>query len=101
MKLTIETTVTQKKILDIQIPCFVRTKNQKEYYAVLDEKTMVKLLVLDTYINITNTEFGTYEKNQFAEAWGSELWTSCTEMEFLEKYDSVIESISLHPKLAV
>lgn len=101
MILTIETTVQQEKKIDLQVPLFRRTVSERKYIALLDEKTFVAIFDSPGLRTITNSEVSGHEKREIAESLESTDWTSCTETEFLEKYDSVIESISLHPKLAV
>lgn len=91
--------VSQLKEIDIPIPYYARRHDEREYIGLLDEKTLVTIYKGFSHTSVSNTEIDTMEKSKILEAW--EKWVSCTETEFLEKYDTVIESISLHPKLAV
>lgn len=93
----IETTVTKTQQVEIPVPSFYRTKDEKNYIGILDDTTIVSLYVSDE-LKIVKNCTPMYE-GAIKEAY--EKWHSCTETEFLEKYDAVIESISLHPKLAV
>lgn len=97
--LTAETTRSEKRTVEIPIPFFSRTKDETNYLALLDSETVVRVYVNKNCSIVTNAKVDVYEMSKIVEAW--ETWHSCTETEFLEKYDAVIESISLHPKLAV
>lgn len=96
--LTVETTRSEKRTIELPIPFFARSKNENDWIAVLDEKTVVNIYK-GANLTIIKNSTPNYESNMLAEAY--ETWHSCTETEFLEKYDDVISSISLHPKLAV
>lgn len=101
MKVLIKTTVEKQVETEIPVPFFARKKDERKYIAVLDENTFVAIFSCQGLTTVTNSSLDNHEKRQVLEAWQDEEWTHCTETEFLEKYDSVIESISLHPKLAV
>lgn len=99
--LPIETTVSKTRKIDLPIPFFARRKDDKKYIALLDENTVVTFYTCKGLTTISNATPDSHEKRELVEAWEGEEWTACTETEFLDKYDAVIESISLHPKLAV
>lgn len=97
--LTVETTVTQPKAVEIPIPFFARTKDESEYLGLLDEKTLVKMFIGTNFKYVTNSTVSISSHHDLAVAW--ENWVSATETEFFEKYHAVIESMSIHPILAV
>lgn len=98
-KLSIEANFSQTRTVEIPVPFFARTKDESNYIALLDEKTVVRIYKGLSYTSVCNSEIDMAEKSKLIEAW--ETWHSCTETEFFDKYYSVIESISLHPRLAV
>lgn len=96
MKLKI-TKETETEV-EIPVPCFFRSKDEQNYVGFLDEKTVVTLYKSGDLTIVKNTT-PQYAERDIKEAWST--YHGCTEFEFLEKYDEVIESMSLHPKLAV
>ena len=101
LKLKIEKKETTVEEVELSIPCFFRNQAQTEYVAALDAGTIVE---------IVSDQYETSVRNYSSTAWNVgkgrvehayKHFHSCTESEFLEKFDSVVESISLHPKLAV
>lgn len=96
--LTISIETKSTKEVEIPVPCFLRSKSGQDYIALIDENTVVSVYESDSLKTVSNKELW-LGKSDLANAW--ETFNSCTEQEFLEKYDAVIESISLHPKLAV
>lgn len=99
MTLTIKTKVSQENEIEIPCPFFARTKDQTEYIGLLDEKTIVKIFKGMSLRYVLNTERSDTHDHDLSVAYNG--WVSCTEGEFLETFDAVIASISLHPKLAV
>lgn len=98
--LSVETTVPQVVRLEIPIPFFARTKDETEYLGLLDEKTVVQVYKCGDLTIIKNKSTSAmFAQDDLVKAFQS--WHSCTETEFFEKFYAVIESISLHPKLAV
>lgn len=96
MTVTIEKTQTEE--IELQVPCFFRDKAEKNYVGVLDEKTVVVVYKSENFTIIKNSTPDVLSLD-LKEAYSK--FHSCTETEFMEKYDQVVESISLHPKLAV
>lgn len=96
MTVTIEKTQTEQ--IELQVPCFFRDKAEKNYVGVLDEKTVVAIYKSGTLTIIKNGTLNILFVD-LREAY--QHFHSCTETEFMEKYDQVVESISLHPKLAI
>jgi len=96
LKLSVEKKQTSE--VEIQIPCFFRNKSETDYIGVLDAKTIVNIYQCGDMTIIKNTTME-ISKHEVSTAYSN--WITCTESEFLEKYDAVVESISLHPKLAV
>lgn len=93
----ISTSITNEIQVEIPIPFFSRSKDGDKYIGVLDEKTFLKIVILDGYICIQNTCVS-ISKIEIVEAYNK--FNSCSESEFVEAYDKVIESISLHPAAA-
>lgn len=101
IKIKVEKKEVTEKVIEIPVPCFFRCKSETDYLAVLDEKTLVTIFTMDDLTIIKNQDY-TQSPSAMNEIHSAYLnFHSCTETEFLEKYDAVIESISLHPKLAV
>ncbi|HEX7906212.1 MAG TPA: hypothetical protein VF487_20200 [Chitinophagaceae bacterium] len=99
-KVTISTTQKTTITTEIPVPCFLRSLDEKEYIALLDEKTIVSVFKTDQLTIIKNSSIeSSISKQELTDAW--QKFHGCTEVEFLQAYDAVIESISLHPKLAV
>ena len=97
MTLTVKAEVTKE--IEIPVPCFLVDKEATKYLALLDEKTFIKVVMHKGYTNVSNSERTLFEDREISEAWTT--FHSCTELQFLEAYDKAIESMSLHPKLAV
>lgn len=98
--LTLEIMVPQPQKFEIPIPFFARTKDDTEYIGLLDEKTLVSIFKCGDLTIIKNKSTDAmFANDELVHAF--QKWHSCTETEFLDKYDAVIDSISLHPKLAV
>lgn len=97
--LTLKANVTTEREIEIQIPFFRRTKDEKEYIGLLDEKTVVRMYKGLFHTSVTNSQLDFMERTKLLEA--AETWEHCGEQEFLDAYDAAIESMSLHPKLAV
>lgn len=97
--LSVEAYISEKKMIEIPVPFFARRNDEREYIGLLDENTVVKIYSGQSHTSVSNSQMDSMEKSKLIEAF--ETWHSCTETEFLDKYDAVIESISLHPKLAV
>jgi hypothetical protein len=95
-------TIKSKKVIEseaeIQIPCFLRDKQQTHMLALLDEKTLIKVTRLERFTVIVNAEPDVFSSD-IADAWNN--WHSMTETEFFDVYHEAVDSISLHPKLAV
>lgn len=99
MTITLKTTSVQEKEFELPIPFFAANHDGTEYIGLLDESTYVNIFQLKDMTILQNSKLSEMNKSNIVKAW--ETWHSCTESQFLEKYDSVIESISLHPRLAV
>lgn len=94
----IQITKKQTSQVEIPVPCFFKNKDEDTYLGVLDEKTVVRIFKIGDHaiiINTTSDLCPEYIRDAY------ESFHSCTESEFLTAYDETIESISLHPKLAV
>lgn len=96
LKFAAATTVYED--VEITIPFFSRSKDEQYWMCVLDENTAIRLVIIGKYVCfIKDAPSDNYLSGKILEA--KKEYISCTESEFLEKYDAVIESI--HPKLAV
>lgn len=89
--------ITESEV-DVQIPFFLRNKEETHMIAVLDEKTFIRVVKLGDYTSITNSDLPLYASD-IAEAWNK--WHSMTETEFFDRFQDALESVSLQPKLAV
>lgn len=100
-KVTLSIETREKKDIDIPVPAFFRNKSETDYIGLLDQKTLVTIYNNGDLTIVKNQDFTNSDsaKREILDAYNH--YGSCTETEFLEKYDQVIESISLHPKLAV
>lgn len=97
MKITVKE--TKETVIDLPIPVFFRNYTENQYLGVLDEKTVVRVNDMDGYMSVVNADIDLYRK-EIANAWnGVDKWRTCLESVFLEKYDEVIEKMSLHPIL--
>lgn len=99
--LTIKTVKKEPVEIQIPCPCFFRDYSERQYIGVLDDKTLVRLYRLSDYTSIINEDYSESEsaKNSISEAYNT--MHSCTEAEFFQAYDEIIESIFLHPKLKI
>ena len=88
----------QSEDIEIHVPCFYKSFSETDYIGVLDENTVVNVYKCGELTIIKNM---TLEMGKSEIASAIKNFHSCTESEFLEKFDAVVESISLHPKLAV
>ena len=93
-------TITLKKeveeTIEIPVPCFLVSKDEKSWIGLLDENTVVEIYVSNGYKSIVNSELW-IKQNSLNNAWKE--FHSCTETAFFKKYDQVVESMSLHPIL--
>lgn len=94
--LTIQTQITAPvdHTIEIPVPCFLRSKDEKDWLAVLDNDKVIRLTVIREYANLSTGSMETF-KNDVVRAW--QTFHACTEQEFLMKYDEIIES--MHPTL--
>lgn len=96
---TISVKVIKETIVDEQLPFpfYRRRKDGHEFIALLDENTVVGIYKTNGLTIVKNSELSDHSKKNLLEAWDSKEWTACTETEFLDKYDAVIESIFPSP----
>lgn len=96
--ITIEVESTEKKEVEIHCPSFMRNKDESKYVGILDEKTVVTIHKNEGLTIVSNGELWLF-KSDIREAHFN--FYSCTEEEFLEAFDAAVQSMSLHPTLAV
>lgn len=94
MKLSINTTETKE--IDLELPAFFRSKNGYYYRAVLSENDYRQLFVL-AQVSTIRVDSPDNNKREIAEAF--QTYDKITEVDFFEKYDAVLESVSLTPTL--
>ena len=99
MKLTIKKTTEVENEVEIPVPCFFRDKSEKNYVAMLDEKTVIKIVQDSFETTIRNYNNEAWKQGIEEVKWGYNNYHSCTETEFFTKYYEVIGSISLKPEL--
>lgn len=99
--LNLKTKQTTEHDLSISIPFFSKSKDEKEWFAVFEDKTIVKFYTSGDYATIqrANLETESWYGDAIVQAHNS--LHSCTESEFTQKYDEVIQSISKNTLLAV
>jgi hypothetical protein len=95
-KITIEVITTDKKEVEIFYPCFLRNFEETKYLGILDEKTVVRVSKGTIFSAVSNGN-PSIMNSDIEEA--IRTYHSCTEIEFLEAFDSVVQSMSLHPIL--
>jgi len=93
-----ETTVEE---VELPIPCFFRNQAQTEYVAAIDAGTIVEIIDDQYERSLRNYSSTAWNVGRGRVEHAYAKFHSCTEAEFLEKFDAVTESISLHPKLAL
>jgi hypothetical protein len=101
LKLKIERKETTVEEVELSIPCFFRNQAETEYVAALDAGTIVEIIDDQYERSLRNYSSTAWNVGRGRIEHAYQKFTSCTETEFLAKFDSVVESISLHPKLAV
>jgi len=99
--LKFKTSVTTEQEVEIPVPFFCRTKDERQYWGLLDEKTLVNFYVTKDLVTIKNCNIQecSWEKADIVKAYLNHI--GCSESEFVEAYDKAVASISLHPILAV
>lgn len=98
-KITLLTESTATVEVEIPVPCFLVSKTGTEHVALLDDNTIVSVFKSEGLTIIKNSALSSYSKKELVQAW--KTFHSCTELHFFEAFDAAVESISLHPKLAV
>lgn len=88
--------VKRDETVEIPVPSFYVSKDEKSWVGILDVNTVVTIYCTDDLKIVKNT-IPAYASSDLIDAATS--YHSCTESAFLEKYDQMIESISLHPIL--
>ena len=91
-----ETTVSE---VEIPIPAFWVNQEQTVYIGLLDEKTVVEIVDDKWEKSIRNFDNTTWTAGIDRVANAYQKYHGTTESIFLEKFDEVVESLSLHPKL--
>lgn len=92
---------TTEQEVEIPVPCFWRNFGETVYLGLLDEKTVVEVIDDQYERSVRNFDNSQWDVGMDRVREAHAKYHSSTETEFLEKFDAVIESISLHPKLAV
>lgn len=90
--ITLKANISLEKEVEITVPFFARRNDEREYIGLLDEATVVRIYVGTSHTSVSNSQMDSMEKSKLIEAF--ETWHSCTEEDFLAKYEQVIESIS-------
>lgn len=99
MTLTIEIMVPQPQTFEIPVPFFAKTKDESEYIGLLNEKTIVEVFKCGDLTIVKNkSSSAMFAREDLVKAF--QTWLPCTEEEFLDKYESVVASISLRPILS-
>lgn len=100
LTITIEKKETKTESVELPIPFFFRNKEETQYIGMLDEKTVVELIIdtFETSIRNYNQEAWNAGKGRIEAAY-SLKYQPCTETEFLQKFEEIIESLSLTPKV--
>lgn len=104
-KVTIQIQIEKKETtvqdVELPVPCFFISKCGTKYIGLVNEKTVIE---------ITVDSFEKSVRSYNNDAWNAGMETvkgaynnyhSCTESEFTQKYDEVIESISKNTLLEV
>ena len=101
MKISITKKTETTEEVEIPVPCFFRDKSEQNYVAMLDEKTVIKIVHDRFETTIRNYNNEAWQSGIDEIKWGYNKYHSCTETEFFTKYYEVIGSISLKPELAL
>jgi hypothetical protein len=97
----VERQETVKQEVELSIPAYFKSEGGSLAVAIIDEKTVVEL-TNDNYekkVRTYNNEAWNAGKDLLVHAYNK--YHSCTESEFVEMYDDVMQSIYSHKKLAV
>lgn len=97
--LQIKSSVIQEKIVEIPVPFFAKAKDGYNFIGLVDEKTIIRVYQGLSYTSIVNSNPDNFENGKLIEAF--ESWELMTEGEFFDKYDQVIQSISLTPIIQI
>lgn len=101
--LTIETEKKEvtKLLVEVPIPSYFMRQDGTKLVGILDEDTVIEIIDdgYEQVVNKFNNKAWNVGKDRVAFAYNN--YHGCTESAFIEKYDAVIESISIHQKLAV
>jgi hypothetical protein len=84
--------------VSVTIPSFYRSKDEKEWVALMSKDNVVSISIVGDNVWLSKQGIDTADY-KIVEAASS--YHSCTESEFVEKFDNVMEQLYSHPKLAV
>jgi hypothetical protein len=97
----IETTKTEKQIIEIPVPSFYKDADCSETISdlmgILDEKTIVKVYESQRRTCVQNFDTS-LDSNDIAQAYLN--WKPITEDEFFIAYNRALHSLSLTPELS-
>ena len=97
----IETTKTEKQIIEIPVPSFYKDGNCSETISdllgVLDEKTIVRVFESQRRTSVTNFDTS-LDTGDIVDAYLK--WTPITEDQFFTAYNRALHSLSLTPELS-
>jgi hypothetical protein len=100
IEISTKTQIEKIETVEVLIPSFYVSKDEREWVAVLDEDTLVEMTILPGIATYVSNKSISNSIN--AEAYISKAVNtmhSCVESIWLEKFDSVIQSLYLHPML--
>lgn len=99
----IKTNVTTERVANVNIPSFWMYESSsgsiREYIAVLDEKTAVKLFTSDNYSHVAHTTPGGASKEIVDASDGLGGMKPIGEEQFLAAHRETLRSLSLDPVL--
>ncbi len=105
MTIELTQTVTEKKQVNIPVPCFWKDEVNEtleelgykpSYVAVLDDQTAVRIFRSQDFTSIIH---GSIQNLNAELVKAQEKWMLCSEEEFFQVYNDTLESIRLKPEL--
>lgn len=97
-QITIKTSITQERDLDIICPCFMVDKDSRSHIAVIDENTVIKTYKSDDDSYMLATK-GTVDFFKSDVVNAHDTWHSCTEEAFFEVLADIQIKTALKPAL--
>lgn len=98
--LNIKTNVSIVQEATIKLPLFYKSESGVKWLGVFDENTAIRLYISGEYVSLTRDKANdNWMGQKILEAMSEDK--PCSDEEFLNKYDEVLQSLSKHETFAL